>query len=106
MDYLKLSSQQNTNVCLKAVEDAKNLHGKEVGHFFLGFLCGPFAIIGTAVANPTPINGKSTYFLSENKELFSDPEYLLCYKRKAKGKLISMEILGFATWAVLSLVIR
>ena len=79
-------------------------YSKKVGHFFLGVLFGPFAMIGTALANPTPEKGKLTYMLSKNKDQFSDPQYLSCYKKKAKGQLIGMEASGWGAWIVLVLV--
>jgi hypothetical protein len=43
--------------------------------------------------------------MSKNKDQFSDPAYLSCYKKKAKGQLIGMEGLGWAAWVLLLLVI-
>jgi hypothetical protein len=36
--------------------------------------------------------------MSRNKEQFSDPEYLSCYTKKAKGQLIGIEALGWGAW--------
>jgi hypothetical protein len=93
------------NKCLNGRLDAENYHGKKGGHFALGVLFGPFAMIGTALANPTPDKGKDTYMLSKNEEQFDDPEYLSCYKKKAKGSLIGMEALGWGAWVLLLLVL-
>ncbi len=71
----------------------------------LGFLFGPLAIIGTALSNPTPERGKETYMMSKNKEQFSDPEYLSCYKKKAKQHLITMELSGWALWLAILLLL-
>ncbi|HRF79774.1 MAG TPA: hypothetical protein PL070_06780 [Flavobacteriales bacterium] len=95
----------NPNKCLNGRLDAESYHGKKGGHFFLGVLFGPFAMIGTALANPTPQKGKRTYLLSQNKDQFNDLEYLSCYKRKAKGQLIGMEALGWGAWILLLLII-
>jgi hypothetical protein len=92
------------DACMKGHTDARAFHGKQVGHFILGFLFGPFAMIGTAVSNPTPIRGKDTYALSQNKELFSDPQYLTCYKKAAKGRLIGMEAVGWGAWLMIYLI--
>ena len=78
--YKKHIELDDVNKCLTARLDAENYHGKKGGHFVLGLFFGPFAMIGTALANPTPYKGKNTYMMSENKELFNDPEYLSCYK--------------------------
>jgi hypothetical protein len=99
-DYLKMASN-DPNKCLNGSTDAESYHGKKGGHFVLGVLFGPFAMIGTALSNPTPERGKQTMMLSKNKDQFSDPEYLSCYKRKAKGQLIGMEGLGWAAWILL-----
>jgi hypothetical protein len=89
--------------CLSARLDAENFHGKKGGHFALGFFFGPFAMIGTALANPTPYKGKNTYMMSKNKDLFNDPEYLSCYKSKAKSQLLLTEGIGWAAWIVILL---
>lgn len=98
--YMELASEDPNN-CLQGNMDAENLHGKKGAHFALGFLFGPFALVGTALANPTPMKGKDTYMLSKNRELFDDPEYLICYRKKARAKLIAMEALGWGTAIVL-----
>jgi hypothetical protein len=102
--YIKIIEQQE-DTCLNGRLDAENYHGKKGGHFILGVLFGPFAMIGTALANPTPEKGKQTYMKSENKDQFSDPEYLSCYKKKAKGQLIGAEALGWGAWILLVLVL-
>jgi hypothetical protein len=94
-DYMAMS---DPNKCLNGRLDAEFHHGKKGGHFILGALFGPFAMLGTAIANPTPEKGRKTYMLSQNKDQFSDPEYLSCYKKKAKGQLLAMEALGWAAW--------
>jgi len=93
------------NACYQGRMDAENYHGKGGAHFALGVLFGPFAMIGTAVSNPTPERGMNTYVMSKNKELFSDPTYINCYKKKAKGRLIGMEGAGWASWILLLLLI-
>lgn len=103
-DYLTITDGYQNN-CLNGRLDAENYHGKRVGHFVLGVLFGPFAMIGTALANPTPEKGKQTYMKSMNKEQFSDPQYLSCYKKRAKGQLIGMEALGWGAWILTVLVI-
>lgn len=102
-DYLNLTDESEK--CFNGRMDAESYHGKKGGHFVLGFLFGPFAMIGTALANPNPGNGKKTYLLSKNKEQFTDPVYLSCYKKKAKGQLIGMEALGWGTWIILALLL-
>jgi hypothetical protein len=96
-NYLKITNN-DPNKCLNGSLDAKKYHGKKEVHFVLGVLFGPLAMVGTALANPTPEKGRNTYLMSENKGQFNDPSYLKCYKRKAKGQLITMEGLGWATW--------
>jgi hypothetical protein len=76
-NYLELL-KQDPNLCLQGRLDAENYHGKKGGHFALGVLFGPFAMIGTALATPTPQNGKRTYMMSKNKDNFNNPEYLRC----------------------------
>jgi hypothetical protein len=97
--------QDNPQNCLSGRLDAENFHGKKGGHFVLGVLFGPFAMIGTALASPSPEKGKNTYAFSKNQELFDDPMYLSCYRKKAKGQLIGMEALGWGSWILLLLVL-
>ncbi len=101
-EYLKIADGDPSK-CLNGRLDAENYHGKKGGHFVLGVLFGPFAMIGTALANPTPEKGKQTYMMSKNKDQFSDLEYLSCYKSKAKGQLIGAEALGWCAWLLFAL---
>lgn len=101
--YKKYLIEINSDNCSKGEMDAEMYHGKKGTHFALGVLFGPFAMIGTALSNPNPMNSKKTFSMSENKQLFNDPEYLICYKKTAKRKLIGMEALGWATWILIVL---
>ena len=87
-------AEEDSSACVKGASDAKKYHGKIASHIVLGMFLGPYAMIGTAFANPTPEKGERTYTMSDNKELFDDPDYLECYKKKAKRKLIQMEAIG------------
>lgn len=87
---------RDTTKCKNGAFDAKRYHGKKGEHILLGMFFGPFAMIGTALSNPTPERGKRTYLNSENKNQFDDPEYLICYTKTAERHLIAMEGLGFA----------
>ena len=102
-EFLK-KSENESNKCLNGRLDAENFHGKNGIHFALGVLFGPFAMVGTALSNPTPEKGKETFLMSKNKDQFTDPSYLSCYKRKAKGQLIGMEAIGWASWILFLLV--
>jgi hypothetical protein len=104
-DYLEVA-QDDFSVCLNGQMDAQLYHGKEVGHFALGFLFGPFAMIGTALASPTPFNGRKTLALSQNKEQFTDTFYLSCYRKQAKRQLITSEALGWGAWILVALIIQ
>lgn len=95
-------NNDNMDVCLQGRMDASLGHGKKVGHFVLGVLFGPFAMLGTAFANPTPYNAGKLHLIQASKENFSDPTYLSCYKRKAKGELILWEGIGWLTIFILS----
>jgi hypothetical protein len=102
--YLNFIEGPQGDACIRGAADAQALHGKKAGHFFLGFLFGPFAMIGTALSSASPVRGRDTMLLSQNKELFSNPEYLSCYRKKAKGQLIGMEAAGFGAWLLLYLI--
>jgi hypothetical protein len=100
LDYNKLSGSDK---CMKGQMDAEMYHGKKGGHIALGFLFGPFAMIGAAIAEPTPQRGQSTMMMSENKELFNDPSYLTCYKKKARAKNVGNAGIGWASWVLILL---
>lgn len=97
--YLSLQDT-DPDKCLKGQTDAELYHGKVFGHVVLGILFGPFAVIGAALANPSPESGARTYLLSKNKEIFSDPNYLMCYKRKARSRNTVHTLIGWGTWIV------
>lgn len=101
-----LNNQQGaSDKCFMGRTDAQNFHGKEVGHFVLGMLFGPFAMIGTAISNPTPEKGSNTYAKSQNREHFSDPAYLECYRKKVKRKNIGIQAAGWGTWILILLLL-
>ena len=99
----KFQEKCSDDICSKGTLDAEMYHGKKGIHFALGMLFGPFSMIGTALSNPNPRNSKQTYIDSENRDYFNNPEYLYCYKKAAKRKLIGMEALGWATWILIVL---
>lgn len=91
-------SNDNADKCLKGRMDADAFHGKAGKHIILGVLFGPFTLIGAAIANPNPLDGKETPVMSKNSDLFQDPAYLSCYKKKAKGKNIGNAAAGWSIW--------
>jgi hypothetical protein len=105
-NYLKYLEMGNdsTNNCLDGKLDAGNYHGKKGTHIALGFLFGPFSIIGTAIASPNPSRDKNTIANSQHQDKFDDPEYLTCYKKKAKGQNILYEGIGWTAWIVVALI--
>lgn len=100
--YQELSDSEK---CMKARSDADLYHGKVGMHVALGVLFGPFAILGAALGNPTPEKGNDTYLMSKNRDNFSDPAYLTCYKKKAKGKNVGNTAIGWGAWLLLLLAI-
>ena len=104
VDYKNLVLAEQSK-CTSGTLDAEAYHGRKGGAIALGALFGPFAIVGTALlANPNPEKGARTYMMSKNKELFNDPEYLSCYKKKAKGQLVGSTALGWAAWVLLVII--
>ncbi len=103
VDYVKMI-ETDPDLCYKGYNDADMYHGKGSLHFALGFLFGPFAMIGTAIARPEPVSGIRTYRLSENKDVFYDPSYLKCYRKKAKSNNLVMEGIGWGVWVFIVLI--
>ncbi|NOX46613.1 MAG: hypothetical protein GXO89_06505 [Chlorobi bacterium] len=91
--------------CMRGTMDAEAFHGKGGFHFTMGVLFGPFAVIGAAVANPTPDKGKDTYMMSENREIFMDPMYMMCYKKKAKRKNVGNAAIGWGAGVLFLIII-
>ena len=91
MDGLKVDPGK----CVNGRLDAVNYHGKKSGHIAMGFLFGPFAMLGTALSDPTPEKGQLTLDMSDHPDLLQDPDYVSCYTKKAKGRLIGAETIGF-----------
>lgn len=84
--------------CLRGESDADMYHGKKGSHVALGVIFGGFAIIGAALAEPTPENGISTKILTENRDLLQDPTYRSCYTKKARRNNVSNAATGWAAW--------
>lgn len=101
-NYLSIKNADN-NPCMKGALDGKAFHGKGGIHVALGVLFGPFAVIGAAVGNPEPMSGARTAQMSKNSDLFSDPTYLECYKKAARGKNVGMTAAGWGMWLLLLL---
>lgn len=66
----------------------------------MGVLFGPFAVIGAALGKPTPYTGKDTVLMSTNKDSFTNPDYLSCYSKKARGQNVTNALLGWAAWII------
>ncbi len=98
--YNQISSHEK---CMQGMNDAEMYHKSGLG-FAMGVLFGPFAIIGAAISNPSPLRGQNLY-LSTNKEFFNDPSYLACYSRSARKKNVKNAALGWLSWVVLFLVV-
>lgn len=101
-DFIQQSD--NSEKCLKGSQDAQNFHGKTGGHVVLGVLFGPFAVMGAAIASPTPYKGKNTVIMSQNEDLFNDPAYLECYRKKAKGRKFGNTFIGWGIWVLAVLI--
>ena len=101
-DYLTLTAAEE-NACMKGSADGKAFHGKAGLHVALGVLFGPIAMIGAAVSRPDPMNGARTTEMSKNSALFTDPQYLECYRKAAKGKNVGATAAGWGIWIILLL---
>ena len=102
-DYQELTSDEGINKCMEGAKDAANFHGKKGAHVALGFCFGGFSMIGTALADCGPMKGSETMLLSKNKPLFTDYEYIQCYKKEARKNLLIMEAVGWGAFIVIYL---
>lgn len=90
--------KNNNSRCERGKNDAIKYHGRRDKHTVLASILGPFAVIGTALGNPTPDKGKYTNVDSENRDLFNDPIYKKCYKKQAKSINLKGSLLGLLIW--------
>lgn len=97
---------QNKDACMKAMYDANYYHGKAFKHWTLGFLFGPLTILGELISNPKPKQGKETAYSSDNRDLFTDPVYLNCYKSQAKSNNLYFAMAGWLTSTLLLLQLK
>lgn len=86
--------------CACGRSDAERFHGRKSTFFALGVVCAPYAMIGTAFIQPAPRGGKYTVQLSKHQTLFNDPDYLKCYRKKARADMLGAELSGFITLLV------
>ena len=98
--YDELSSYEKCNM---GIMDA-NMYHKNGAAFGWGVLFGPFAMIGAAISNPSPMNSSNAY-VSPNRDLFSDASYLSCYSTQARKKNVKGAGLGWLSWILLVIVL-
>lgn len=103
--YVKYLSSidADDNACMKGASDAKAFHGQTGAHVALGILLGPLGVVAAAVSNPQPSGGARTSEMSKNASLFSDPQYLECYKKAARSKNVGSTAAGWGMWILLFL---
>jgi hypothetical protein len=95
----------STEKCFRGQNDADMYHGKKGSHVALGVAFGGFAVLGAALAEPTPEKGLSTPMMSENKELFMDQSYRSCYIKEARKNNVSSAAIGWGSWILILLAI-
>ncbi|MEO0900205.1 MAG: hypothetical protein AAFY71_27585 [Bacteroidota bacterium] len=96
--------QAGESACMEGKGDAKAFHGKVAKHVVSGIIFGPVGTIFALLGNPTPRKGKETKQLSDNRDLFSDAQYLNCYRKEAKKNNVLYTLIGWvvipAVWAL------
>lgn len=100
-----ITAGDTANFCINGAMDGALYHGKKGGAFVLGFLFGPFALIGTSASNPTPEKGNDTYIMSDNRSQFKDPQYRRCYRNRVRKQLTTSAALGWLTEVLLVFVL-
>jgi hypothetical protein len=101
-------SVEDELTCIKAQEDAQALHYTNINKF-LNIVYGTFApgvsqILGAIYIKPKFSDAKYIY-LSENKDLHTDEDYLKCYLKRAKGERMAMRTFGSAISVIVVLMI-
>jgi len=97
-----LESEDN---CFKGISDGK-LHGHKGGQFFAGFFGGALGFVIVAIVNRSPTNSSDISNANENKELWGDFAYLLCYKKQSKKEALKMAGIGWSSrWMFILVVI-
>lgn len=90
------------NPCLLGTTDAQS-RGKTTVNVIGGVLFGPFALIHKALKDFHPMKDIETITVSGNKDLVDNPNYIQCYRKKAKTKALTETAGGWATWILIVL---
>jgi hypothetical protein len=101
-EEMKNQSPVDETKMLEGKLDATNFHQRGFGNFCLGFLLGPFGVVGTAIGRPR----NPDYVMTPNKDNLSNPDYLKGYKRRARGKNVTNALGGWAAVIMLSIVLN
>lgn len=100
-DFKKIKRGLQVDSCHEGITDANTFHKRAGGNFALGFFFGVFGLIGTAVGNPKMPH----YYPIADTSNLSDPTYIQCFSRKAKGKNIGNAAIGWGVSIVLSAIL-
>lgn len=85
----------------KGKTDAQLFHKKIFGHIVLGLFLGIIGLICAALSSPSPYKDSQCAMLSQNKNLFNDPDYLRGYKRQARTQNVIYTGIGWLIWLIL-----
>lgn len=90
------------NPCLLGTTDAQS-RGKTTVNVIGGMLFGPFALIHKALKDFHPMKDIETVAVSSNRDLVDNPNYIQCYRKKARTKALTETAGGWATWILIAL---
>jgi hypothetical protein len=93
----------NGDNCLAGTSDG-SMHGHKGGHFCAGFFGGLIGFVIVAVVDRTPSKSGNVVIAADNKSLWSDSSYLMCYEKASKKEAMKMAGIGWGSFLILYIV--
>jgi hypothetical protein len=92
----------NEDNCFAGTTDGA-MHGHKGGQFCAGFFGGLIGFVIVAVVDRSPTKSGNIMLISENREIWNDSSYLMCYQKQSKKEAIKAAGTGFGAWVLLVL---
>lgn len=90
----------NGDNCLIGTTDG-SMHGHKGGQFCAGFFGGLIGFVIVAIVDRGPSKSGNIALVADNKSLWSDSSYLMCYEKSSKKSAIKMAGIGWGSFLIL-----
>ena len=87
------------NACSRGTT-AGNMHGHGFGQFCAGLFGSLIGVGIVMLVDKTPSKSKNLMMIAQDDDVWTDPEYLMCYNKAEKSKALINSGLGCATFNV------